>query len=381
MTRFLESDALHARVRAFARAWAQGMEPAEPFEAIALDVAKYQTAHIPGVARLAAARGTALTNINSIPAVPVEAFRMARIAAHPHSLDRVRFETSGTTGGAPGVHPMRTTETYRELSVIMGRAALTCSVPERRVVVALASDPGPAPTSSLGFMMRAFMEEFDGRPLFETAAATFDAGERGRFLVGPAGVDADGLSRAAEQALARAEPLLVLGTGFSFILLIDQLRGRAIAAPSRTVVMPTGGFKGRTREMDYLALTRELAVLFGIPETQVVGEYGMTELTSQLYEGVLPGGRLSGERGVFVPPPWLLVTPVNPETLEPTPGGEAGIARFMDLGNVDFPLCIVTQDLVRRRGAGIELIGRRPGAPARGCSLAVEQMVLGAVRP
>jgi hypothetical protein len=273
---------------------------------------------------------------------------------------------------------MRTTETYRELALSMGRASLASAWPGRRVVVALAADPGPAPKSSLGFMMRAFIDEFDGRPLGR-GEAPFDAGEEGRFLLGPSGVDVRGLARAAELALARDEPLLVLGTGFSFVLLIEKLRGTPIPAPARTIVMPTGGFKGRTREIEYGDLARELAALFTIPETHVVGEYGMTELTSQLYEGVLPGGVLSGDRGVFLPPPWLRVTPVDAETLEPAPGDDVGLAHFTDLGNVDFPMCIVTQDLVRRRGSGVELLGRHRGAPPRGCSLAVEEMVLGAV--
>jgi hypothetical protein len=380
VTSIQESNALHARVRILACDWAAGTVPRESFDTLALDIARYQAAYIPGVARLVAARSADLSNVTAIPAVPVEAFRLTRITAHPGDLDEVRFETSGTTGTAPGVHPMRTTETYRELALAMGRAALTSPWPGSRVVVALTSDPGPAPKSSLGFMMRAFIEEFDRRPLFGRVDAQFERSEQGRFLVGPSGVDVSGLARAAEQALARDEPLLVLGTGFSFMLLIDQLRGATIPAPARTVVMPTGGFKGKTREIGYGDLVRELASVFGIPETHVVGEYGMTELTSQLYEGVLPGGALSGERGVFIPPPWLRVTPVDPETLEPTPGGELGLARFTDLGNIDFPMCIVTQDLVRRRGGGVELLGRRQGAPPRGCSLAVEEMVLGAVR-
>lgn len=378
MTDVAASDALHARVRAFARDWAAARRPREQFDTLAVDIAKYQAAHIPAVARLAAARAADLGDIDRIPAVPVEAFRLARIAAHPEELDEVRFETSGTTGAAPGVHPMRRTDTYRELALLMGRASLASAWPGRRVVVALAADPGPAPKSSLGFMMRAFIEELDGRPL-DGVEAPFDPGEEGRFLLSANDVDARGLERAAERALERDEPLLVLGTGFSFMLLLERLQGTRVRAPARTVVMPTGGFKGRTREIQYGDLVRELAAIFTIPEAHVVGEYGMTELTSQLYEGILPGGVLSGDRGVFLPPPWLRVTPVDAETLEPTPGGEVGLARFTDLGNLDFPICIVTQDLVRRHGSGVELLGRHRGAPPRGCSLAVEEMVLGAV--
>lgn len=378
MSALRESDALHARVRAFAREASAGRTPPEPFEALARDIAAYQVAAIPGVKRLVDLHGGRVDDVDSIPAVPVEAFRIARVAAHPEELDEARFVTSGTTGTAPGVHPMRSTATYRDLSVRMGRLALASAWPGPRVVVALAADPGPKPTSSLAFMMRAFIEAFDGRPLSGEPMGAFDPCERGRFLFGSRTVDVDGLERAAERARARDEPLLVLSTGFALLLLLDELGGKHIRAPRRTVVMPTGGFKGRTREISSRALVRDVAAAFEIPEAHVVGEYGMTELSSQLYEGVLPGGALSGERGVFIPPPWLRVTPVRPETLEPVSDGETGLARFVDLGNVDFPMAIVTQDLVRRRGAGVELLGRRKGAPPRGCSLSVEAMVLGA---
>ncbi|MNC92239.1 hypothetical protein D3C83_86270 [compost metagenome] len=69
---------------------------------------------------------------------------------------------------------------------------------------------------------------------------------------------------------------------------------------------------------------------------------------------------------------------VDPATLDPLPAGEVGLARFVDLGNVDSAVAIVTQDRVRVTMEGIELLGRQPGALPRGCSLAIEELVLGA---
>jgi hypothetical protein len=69
------------------------------------------------------------------------------------------------------------------------------------------------------------------------------------------------------------------------------------------------------------------------------------------------------------------VTPVEPTTLLPVAAGEVGLARFIDLGNIDSAASVVTQDLVRRAHGGIELLGRQPGAPARGCSLAIEALL------
>jgi hypothetical protein len=318
--------------------------------------------------------------VDAIPAVPADVFRLARVAVHPPELDAVRFTTSGTTGGERGTHAMRITDTYRELSLRFGRQALASAWDGPAVVVALAPPPGSAPESSLGFMMRAFMQELDGRSLsVDPSGALFDADSPARWLANPSGVDVAGLRRAALVASERKEPLLVLATSFALVLLLDALAGKPIPAPKQTVVMQTGGFKGKTREIAPEQLRARVARAFKIPSARVIGEYGMTELTSQLYEGTLPGGALSGEPGIYLEPPWLRVTAVDPISLRPVPEGEVGLARFVDLGNVDSAVAIVTQDLVRRRAGGIELVGRRRGAPLRGCSLATEALVAGRI--
>ena len=123
-----------------------------------------------------------------------------------------------------------------------------------------------------------------------------------------------------------------------------------------------------------------LCRLFDVAPERVVGEYGMTELTSQLYEATIRESALGLARpaaasGVYFEPPWLRVTPVNPSDLAPVAAGETGLACFIDLGNIDSALRVVTQDLVRRTRGGIELLGRQPGAAPRGCSLAIEALL------
>src|SRR6185503_8875433 len=158
-----------------------------------------------------------------------------------------------------------------------------------------------------------------------------------------------GLRAAAELATARGEPLLVLATAFALVALLDALEGAEIPLPCGSVVMQTGGFKGRTRALEPAALYAAVARTFAIDEHRIVGEYGMTELTSQLYDG--------RARGIYVEPPWCTVTPVDPVSLGPVPDGDVGLARIVDLGNVDSAVAIVTQDRVRRTGGGIELVG------------------------
>jgi hypothetical protein len=372
MTVLEESDALHERVLAFGLRALDGTPQSDTFDDVAIALAHHQRKHSPGFCRLVESHGSSLATVEEIPAVPVEAFRVSRVATHPPELDGARFVTSGTTSGATGTHYVRRTSTHARLSVAFGARALLDS-PAPRIAVALCQPPLGSSASSLAFMIARFMEAWDGRSLRD--GGRFDVLEAGRWLAGPDGVDVEGLESAAELALRRGEPLLVFATGFALMLLLDALAGRTLSAPPETVVMPTGGFKGRTREVAPDALVRDTAAAFGIDDARIVGEYGMTELSSQLYEGTLPGGGLANRRGVFVSPPWLRATAVDPRSLEELPPGEVGIGRFVDLANVDSAVCVVTQDRVRVVPDGIELWGRESGAPERGCSLALEQMV------
>jgi Acyl-protein synthetase, LuxE len=366
MSRSEQSDALHAKVQRFARG-----DVSLGFAPLALEIAAFQREFSPGFARLLARRAGALTRVEDIPGVPCDAFRLARVAVHTESEDSLRFATSGTTSGARGIHALRTLETYRTVALRFGRAALLAS-PKSRSVVALAPRPDEPTTSSLGYMMALFMVDFEGKP-------NLDARAPERWLIDESGVNVAELERAAERAIDEDAELVLLATSFALVALLDALNGRKMRAPEHTVIMQTGGFKGKTREIPASELRASVTQAFGVAENRVVSEYGMTELTSQLYEATLPGSALQREHrgmaGVYFEPPWLRVVPVDPVTLEPVAAGEIGIARIIDLANVDSAIAIQTQDRVRRRDGGIELLGRAPGATPRGCSLAIEEFV------
>ena len=312
-----------------------------------------------------------------------------RVPSHPsrrspaRARTRCAFGRVARPGAAPGLHAMRRTDA-RIASSSTGVGRTRALGPGKQSL--RRGGPCTRARRADDFVARLHdaarsWEDFDGRAV--EPGAPFDVQSRSRWLAGPTASTPSVSRRPSTSRHRRSEPLLVLGTSFALVMLLDALKGRSLAAPDRTIVMTTGGFKGRTREISPAELVRDVASAFGIAETGVVGEYGMTELTSQLYEG--NGGdtlALTGSAAsVFLPPPWLRVSAVDPETLAVLPEGEIGLGRFVDLGNVDSAVAIVTQDLVRRVGGGIELLGRRPGAPLRGCSLAIEEMVLGAGAP
>lgn len=369
------SQRLHERVQRFAEG-----HPRDDFATLALDIARFQADASDGFRRLVKARGSQLATLDDIPPVPSDAFRLARVATYEPELDAVRFFTSGTTGAERGTHAMRRTDTYERLSLAFGRQALL-GPSGRAVVVALAPALTAPPSSSLGYMMARFMEAFDGEAL-GAAEARFSSASSARWLLGENGVNLQGLELAASHASEAERPLLLLGTAFALVRLLADLAGARLALPPGSVVMQTGGFKGRSREVSMEQLRGGVSDALQLAPERVVGEYGMTELTSQLYEATVRESALaarypSAAPGIYFEPPWLRVTPVDPVSLRPVADGESGLARFIDLGNVDSAVSVVTQDLVRRAQGGIQLLGRQAGAPARGCSLAIEALLHG----
>ena len=369
------SNGLHERVQRFADGSAD-----DSFTALALDIARFQAQASAGFRRLLRARGESLQTLGDIPPVPSDAFRLARVATFAPELAAVRFFTSGTTGAERGTHAMRRTDTYERLSLAYGRQALLGPA-GKAVVVALAPALTEPPSSSLGYMMARFMEAFDGAPL-GGAEERFSSASTARWLLHENGVNLPGLEHATTVAVQRSQPLLLLGTAFALVRLLDDLAGARLALPRGSVVMQTGGFKGRTREVSMEELRAGVSDALQLAPGRVVGEYGMTELTSQLYEGTIAESALAARQpaaapGVYFEPPWLRVTPVDPVTLRPVAEGSVGLACFIDLGNVDSAVSVVTQDLVRRAHGGIQLLGRQAGAPPRGCSLAIEALLDG----
>ncbi|MDP9000004.1 MAG: acyl-protein synthetase [Myxococcota bacterium] len=361
-----ESEALHARVHAMVRAFERGEGMPEPFDAMAADLARFQAAHVPGYGRLCAAHDVEPSTIalaEQAPAVPADAFRLGRVFAfEPHEA-QATFLTSGTTLGARGIHRMRDVGTYDAVSLAFGRAMLTRGLAGSVPVIVVGPSPKDAPDSSLAHMCARFA----------TALGPPESPER-TFFVRNATIDVDALERRIGR-LTRSTPAIVLATSFVLARCVDEIGGRVLALPPGSRVMQTGGFKGKSREVQAHELRASLTKAFAVEDRAIVGEYGMTELSSQFWEMTLV--EALSPHGVYVEPPWARVIPVDPETLAPVALGDVGIARIEDLANVDSAFAILAQDRVRRVPGGFELLGRVAGAAPRGCSIALEEMLLG----
>ena len=102
----------------------------------------------------------------------------------------------------------------------------------------------------------------------------------------------------------------------------------------------------------------------------IVREYGMTELTSQLYTAVRHGG----DPDLFVPPHWVRARILEPDSLAESQPGTTGLICLFDLANLSSAAHLLTEDIGQAHNGGLMLKGRAAGAELRGCSLAIEDL-------
>ncbi len=324
------------------------------FEALTLEVFAWQRGRNPTLARIAEMTlgGGTPRGLDAIPAVPTEVYRHARVACFDPSRDVRVFATSGTTGELPGLHPFADLGLYSAGCVSAARRALL-PLPRYRCAFAALSER-EAPRSSLSFMLARFAEVWD-------PDATCP------FVVHDQRIDTGALLAIVSEARSEGFPVALLGASWALVHALDAM-DRECPLPEGSVVMPTGGFKGRSRDLDPSAFEAMLRARFAVPRSSIVGEYGMTELSSQAYEAAESLGR-------YRCPLWMRVSALDPERLLPVADGEVGLLRVIDLLNLGSAVAVQTSDLGRCHRDGFELLGRAPGATPRGCARSMDHLL------
>lgn len=274
---------------------------------------------------------------SSIPFLPIEFFKKKKVFDLTRQ-PQILFTSSGTTGSVVSKHYVAEISIYRKsferaFEHFYGDVTDYC-------VLALLPSYQERQGSSLIFMVKELIEK-SAHP------------ESGFFLH-----DFGGLREKLIALDKQEQKVLLIGVSFALLDMAENYPCKL----NNTIVMETGGMKGRRKELVRDELHSKLSKGFGLVD--IHSEYGMTELLSQAY---------SKAKGIFTPPPWMKV--IARDTEDPlhlqTPGHTGGI-NVIDLANLYSCSFIATQDLGRvYENGSFEVIGRFDHSDIRGCNLMV----------
>lgn len=276
-----------------------------------------------------------LERIEEIPFMPIEFFRTKKIVSSRKN-PQIIFTSSGTTDTRTSRHHIIDTSLYTKSY----RTAFNHFYGDitKYSVLALLPSYLEREGSSLIYMAKDFIEQ-SHHP------------DSGFYLN-----DMNGLKKKLVHLDAQGSQTLLLGVSFALIDLVEK----HTFSLKNTIIMETGGMKGRRKELVREALHSILEKGFGVKH--IHSEYGMTELLSQAY---------SQGNGLFKTPPWMKVLIQDPEDpLSPQKDGKTGGINIIDLANIHSCSFIATQDLGKRYTDGsFEVLGRFDHSDIRGCNL------------
>ena len=280
---------------------------------------------------------SSISTIEEIPFLPIQFFKSRKVLS---SLDEIQetFTSSGTTGSSTSKHLVTNINLYKE-SYLKGFAHFYGNI-EEYTVLALLPNYLERQGSSLVFMVADLIEKSKKV-------------ESGFYL--------DNIQELANKLLElnrNGQKILLIGVSFALLDLIEMQQFNL----KNTIIMETGGMKGRRKELVREELHTILQNGFGV--TEIHSEYGMTELLSQGY---------SKGNGVFKTPPWMkILTRDTEDALSINASGKNGGINVIDLANYNSCSFIATQDLGKvYENETFEIIGRFDNSDIRGCNLMV----------
>jgi hypothetical protein len=333
----------------------------EAFDRQALALFAHQFQHNLPFQRFCQQRGKTVRTVKSwrdIPAVPISAFKALTLSCVPADQAERCFMTSGTTQAElKGKHHHPTLAVY-DASMIRNFRERFMQGREKIRMGLLFPSETLLPNSSLAHYLALAQREFgtDGS----------------HDLLTQQGLDFARLLAELARAQQSGEPYALLGASYSFVHLLDELQrlGKTFVLPPGSRVLDTGGFKGQSRELSLADFYAQLSGALGVPASQCINMYGMTELSTQFYDdgnATLPSVK-SG-------PHWIRTRVVEPLSGQELPRGQQGILAHCDLANFNSVTTILTEDVGVAVDGGFLLLGRAQGSAAKGCSLAVEEFL------
>lgn len=276
-------------------------------------------------------------SLQEIPFLPIQFFKSHTILSSTEAI-QATFTSSGTTGISTSKHQVTNLAFYEE-SYRLAFRQFYGNI-EDYVVLALLPSYLEREGSSLIYMVEDLIQ------LSNNPDSGFYLHNYDELITKLTHLDREG------------QNVLVIGVTYALL----DLAERHTFNLKNTIIMETGGMKGRRKEIIREELHEILCKGFGV--TKIHSEYGMTELLSQAYS--------LGE-GIFECPNWMQILVRDPEdALSYVVDGKTGGLNVIDLANLNSCSFIATQDLGKKTSSNaFEVLGRFDNSDIRGCNLMV----------
>ncbi len=319
------------------------------FERLALDLFRFQyennTVYRQYVNALQVDIGS-IQSLSRIPFLPIRFFRSHLIKTTVFDAAAI-FESSGTTGSINSRHFVKDIQLYKEsfskgFGIFYGPVKDWC-------IIGLLPSYLERQNSSLVYMVNELIQK--------------GGHENSGFYLN----EFEQLFNLLTELKEKKQKTLLIGVTFGLLDFAEEYSSRFYPELfNHTIIMETGGMKGRRKEMIRQEVHDILIKDFHVPV--IHSEYGMTELLSQAW---------SDGNGIFKCPPWMKVLvrdeedPLHVRHLEGV-RHVSGAINIIDLANIYSCSFIATDDAGRIFPDGsFEVLGRIDNSDLRGCSLMV----------
>lgn len=316
------------------------IEDQQDFNAVAFEIFHYQYLTNPVYHKFVDGlekKPERITNLSEIPFLPISFFKSHKVVSG-HFTEETIFESSGTTGMIPSRHYISDFSLYEE-SFTRGFERFY----------------GPLGQYSIFALLPSYLERKHSSLVYMVERMRWKSDrDFGGFYLD----ELEKLASELQAATHAGKKIILIGVTYALL----EMAARFPMTLPGTILIETGGMKGRRKEITRMELHEELCKGFGIQS--VNSEYGMTELFSQAW---------SKGNGIFNTPPWMkvLISDMN-DPLSLLPEGKTGGINVIDLANVHSCSFIATQDLGKSYGDNsFEVLGRFDSSDIRGCSLMV----------
>ena len=280
---------------------------------------------------------TDVNEINKIPFLPISFFKTKKILS-TDNFEKV-FYSSGTTTNSRSKHFISSLKLYQKSFI--NNFKLNYSDITQYTILALLPNYYDNKDSSLIYMIEKLIKLSKSK-------------ESGFFLD-----DYINLSKKLIELDSKKErKTILIGVPYALLDMIDFNQFQL----NNTIIMETGGMKGRRKEMVRTELHEKLKRGFGV--SKIHSEYGMTELLSQAY---------SKGDGIFKTPSWMkvIIRDIN-DAQNLDFNKKSGAINIIDLANYNSCSFIATDDMGKHvNDDEFELIGRVDNSDIRGCNLLV----------